>query len=592
MKRAFPNRLRLFWRRRLKPFWQNVHWPVIWFAGILAIILGYRGFDKLYAGTRSVLDNFYSALQLFVLESDSMRSPIPWELEVARLLAPLIAAYTATQALVVIFREQFRQIRLRTMRNHVVICGLGKMGSRLAKTFHDEGYRVVVIEKDAENDNVPPIIEYGVTVLFGSASSPDLLRRARVQKAKHLISVCGDDGINAEVSVHARALTRHRKDSALHCLVHIVDLDLCRLLKENEIATQHGEALRLEFFNIFESGARALLKKYPPFPKNGERRSSPHLLIVGLGRMGESLMISTARAWRDVHGANGTRLPITIIDKMAEYKYQIMRMHYPQLEKVCELRILQMDIQSPDFERAEFLGSNKHQCDVSMIYICLDDDVNGLSAALHLLHRTRQHHIPIIVRTAHDSGLATLLHAERRSSEDLHAFGLLSHICKPDLLLGGTHETLARAIHEEYVRHQKAAGQTPETNPSMVPWDELPEELKESNRRQSDHIGLKLKAIGCAIAPLTDWDAESFAFTPQEIEIMAGMEYHRWNEERRLAGWKHAAGRKNIEKKTSPHIGEWKDLSEDIKELDRNTVRGLPKFLTSAGFQIYRIKKD
>src|SRR5207248_2665129 len=80
-----------------------------------------------------------------------------------------------------------------------------------------------------------------------------------------------------------------------------------------------------------------------------------------------------------------------------------------------------------------------------------------------------------------------------------------SRTCTPELLLGGTNEALARMIHEEYVRQQQKLGQTTETNPSMVPWDELPEGLKESNRRQADDIGRKLREVGYCHTPTLDW---------------------------------------------------------------------------------------
>ena len=84
---------------------------------------------------------------------------------------------------------------------------------------------------------------------------------------------------------------------------------------------------------------------------------------------------------------------------------------------------------------------------------------------------------------------------------DLHAFTVFEAACHPDLLLGGVYETLARAIHDDYVAHQRLEGHTPETNPSMAPWEDLPEHLKESNRDQAAHIGVKLAATGCGLSP-------------------------------------------------------------------------------------------
>ena len=150
-------------------------------------------------------------------------------------------------------------------------------------------------------------------------------------------------------------------------------------------------------------------------------------------------------------------------------------------------------------------------------------------------------------------------------------------------------ETIARAIHEDYVRHQKEKGQTPQTNPSMVSWEQLPEHLKESNRQQADHIGEKLKAVGCGITKLINQDEKLFEFTPEEIEKMAEMEHERWVEERLRDGWK-PGNKKDVEKKISPYLVSWDQLSEEVKDYDRDTVRGLPTFLASAGFGIYRLK--
>ena len=151
-------------------------------------------------------------------------------------------------------------------------------------------------------------------------------------------------------------------------------------------------------------------------------------------------------------------------------------------------------------------------------------------------------------------------------------------------------EILARASHEEYVRSEKKKGFTPQTNPSMVPWEELPENLKESNRNQSEHIRVKLEAIGCDIAMTTDWDASVLEFSPKEVELLAEMEHERFVKERLRAGWRYSRT-KDLEKKTNPTPVPWKDLPEEEREKDRLFVRGLPKFLAKVGFQVYRLRK-
>jgi hypothetical protein len=130
-----------------------------------------------------------------------------------------------------------------------------------------------------------------------------------------------------------------------------------------------------------------------------------------------------------------------------------------------------------------------------------------------LRKQLRDEKIPIIVQTSQDSGMVSLL--EGGGFENIHVFGLLDRACGPELVLGGICEILARSIHEEYLTHQKKTAKMFSKNPSNVPWEELPEGLKESNRLQADHIGVKLKAIDCGIAPLTDWDAIFFEFSTE-----------------------------------------------------------------------------
>lgn len=592
----FHQKIRIFGLKRLRPWWRDHHWPIVAAIALIALILGYIGFRKHFEAIskpRSFWDLVYLTLQLFTLESGALAVPLNWELEIARFLAPAVAAYTALKALAIIFRVQLQMLRVRFNKDHIVVCGLGKKGLLLAQRFRQHGNKVVVIEQDEGNDMLEQCREYGATVLVGSATDRELLRKAGVLKAKCLISVCGDDGVNAEVAVCARELVRDRKDKALTCIVHIVSPQLCHLLREREIVGGKVGAFRLEFFNIFDSGARSWLQEYPAFGDISDIQScQPHLLIVGLGRMGESLLVHAAKEWKDLAASAGKKLRITIIDRAAGLKRELLHLRYPQLEKICEIFAKQMDVKSPEFLRADFLFDDHGRCPLTGICICFDDDSFGLSVALALYQKIREYQVPIIVRMTRDAGLAALLRGEdeAQSFSRLHGFGLLDRTCRPDLILAGAHEILAHAIHEEYVEEQQKELQTPETNPYMVSWERLPDSLKESNRRQADHIGLKLKAIHCGIAPLVDWDAGSFEFTPPEIERMAEMEHERWMSERLLEGWTYAPGAKNIEKKANPCLVPWAKLPEEIKERNRSSVRALPSFLAKVDLQIYRLK--
>ena len=57
--------------------------------------------------------------------------PLPISLEIARFLAPLVSSYAAVIGLAALFRDRIQQMRIPLMRDHVIVCGLGFIGSAL-----------------------------------------------------------------------------------------------------------------------------------------------------------------------------------------------------------------------------------------------------------------------------------------------------------------------------------------------------------------------------------------------------------------------------------------------------------------------------
>jgi hypothetical protein len=559
---------------------------------------------------RSFSDALYLSLQLFTMKSGFIDPPVPWQLEVARLLAPASAAFAAIQALAAVFRDHFQLVRLRFWKDHVVLCGLGEKGFALAKAFRECGDRVVIIERDALNSFAGRCRGPRAIVLTGDATDMETLRKAGVDKARLLVSICGEDGTNAEVGVNARQMTKGRSGVPLSVTVHIVDVELCGMLQSAMQGGMPGAAM-VDFFNVYETGARTMLGEWPSFGPGGDsREDSPRMIVVGMGRLGRNLVIHAARDWYFTRKNESSRLRIACIDRDAAAKVRSLYLRNPLLEGACDLQPLQMDVASPEFEEGAFLFDPQGRCDVSAVYVCFDDDARSLATALRIHRRLGAHKPPIVIRMIQLSGLARFLHfgkcgpgpggtavgkmeeegGPREDFGNLHAFGLLDRTCRPDLLFAGDVEKHARIIHEVYVLQQKAKGVSREKNPSMVDWDELPDSLKKSNHQQARDIDRKLKAVGCRIVPLTDWSAESVEFTPEEVESMAEREHDRWCEERLRDGWSYAPGTKDIAKKTSPHLITWEGLTEEIKEYDRNTVREMPAYLARAGYRIFRMK--
>ena len=130
-------------------------------------------------------------------------SLVPLELEIARLVVPLVAAYAGLKVLLAVFREQVGMLGVRIFPHRVVVCGLGERGFLIARSQLERGERVVVIEKDMNNQLIEPCRRTGAVVLLGDATDVEVLLRARVHRASHVISVC-------ETIVRTqRSLSRH-----------------------------------------------------------------------------------------------------------------------------------------------------------------------------------------------------------------------------------------------------------------------------------------------------------------------------------------------------------------------------------------------
>jgi ppGpp synthetase/RelA/SpoT-type nucleotidyltranferase len=146
-------------------------------------------------------------------------------------------------------------------------------------------------------------------------------------------------------------------------------------------------------------------------------------------------------------------------------------------------------------------------------------------------------------------------------------------------------EAIASGIHQEYCQYRVHNLKLEDA--AMHDWEVLREDFKNSNIDQADHIPAKLRRIGCSLRSVQDREPVLIEFTETEIDTMAEMEHSRWWMGRLLDGWR--CGPRDPEKKTSPYLVPWKDLSNEDRDTDRFVVRNIPRLLADQGFEIYRI---
>lgn len=94
--------------------------------------------------------------------------------------------------------------KLTEIKDHIIVCGFGRMGHLVCSEFSALGIPFVLVERDAaliEGFNLP----HGI-VLHGDATSDEVLRKAGVARARSLVTVAASDADNLYITMSARLL--------------------------------------------------------------------------------------------------------------------------------------------------------------------------------------------------------------------------------------------------------------------------------------------------------------------------------------------------------------------------------------------------
>ncbi len=129
--------------------------------------------------------------------------PVVGLVVIGQFLARLAGAY--------VNRERWERAVASTYTGHVIVCGLGRVGFRVARWLLDLGEEVVIIESDPKNQFIAQVRGWGVPVITADARRPEVLQDAGVMACSAICPLTGDDLINLAMATEARALHPHLK---------------------------------------------------------------------------------------------------------------------------------------------------------------------------------------------------------------------------------------------------------------------------------------------------------------------------------------------------------------------------------------------
>ncbi|MEI7714637.1 MAG: NAD-binding protein, partial [Mycobacterium sp.] len=123
----------------------------------------------------------------------------------------LLVAVVADLLLSRRFTRSAGRWRVRHLRDHVIVVGLGALGIRVVNDLTAAGYAVAVIERDENNRFLSLAADLNVPVIFGDATLHQTLESARVDVARAVAVLTHDDMVNIEIGIVLREMSVTRE---------------------------------------------------------------------------------------------------------------------------------------------------------------------------------------------------------------------------------------------------------------------------------------------------------------------------------------------------------------------------------------------
>ncbi|MFM8545631.1 MAG: potassium channel family protein [Vulcanococcus sp.] len=100
--------------------------------------------------------------------------------------------------------RRYRQQLQRTMNQHVILCGYGRIGREIAEQLSGEGIPLLVVELDP--DRIGEAQQRGLTVLQADATLDETLEEAGIHHCRALVAALPSNAANLYVILSARGL--------------------------------------------------------------------------------------------------------------------------------------------------------------------------------------------------------------------------------------------------------------------------------------------------------------------------------------------------------------------------------------------------
>lgn len=324
-----------------RPVWRPFLWRgsallLAFLAGWLGLLLGVGVTERDLAAT-GIAERAYYALGLFVLGGLDIGTPMGGPVAGRALLwfayfaAPLITASALLEAAVRLIGPL--TLRVRPLRDHIVLGGAGRLTVLYVRKLRRQDPRrtVVVVERNPDHPSLENLREvHRALVVIGDVTNDDVLTRLRVDRARRVLFLTGNDFVNLD---GAAKVLRMAPGSEGRIVAHVSDLGFIRETSESTVAR------KCDVFNGHEFAATALVRDHlvERFRATADRDL---VVLAGFGRFGQTVLDQLQR------NAPGSFGRVVIIDEVASAKVRIFA-HQPGFDDDYQRSVIDGDLLDP-----------------------------------------------------------------------------------------------------------------------------------------------------------------------------------------------------------------------------------------------------
>ncbi|MER5471822.1 NAD-binding protein [Streptomyces sp. NPDC002685] len=181
------------------------------FAGLVACVVGLAVASVLVTGEPALQATYLTLLDLFAINDPAIGKPLGRQIlqlcsgMVGLLLLPVLLA-AVLEALGTFRSGSALRKPPRGLSGHVVLLGVGKIGTRVLARLRELRIPVVCVEADPEARGLALARRLRVPVVLGDVTQEGVLEAAKINRAHALLALTSADTTNLEAVLYARTV--------------------------------------------------------------------------------------------------------------------------------------------------------------------------------------------------------------------------------------------------------------------------------------------------------------------------------------------------------------------------------------------------